>query len=58
MGGEENMLVQNPLQEVIFTGKIFQLINGNQHAIEQARLTAEEFLNIKVVNMSKMKIKA
>lgn len=52
------MITQNPMQEVLFTGKLFQLINGQHQPIEQARLTAEEFLNIKVVNIIKMKVKA
>jgi hypothetical protein len=46
------------LQEQLFVGKVWQQVKGEWEATEQAELTAETFFNIKILGITKMKIKA
>ena len=48
----------NNFQDNLYMGKIFQRVNGQWHPIESAVLTPKAFLNINILLINKMKIKA
>ena len=46
------------IKQMLFVGKLYQQANNKWNPIDNAELTAETFLNIKILDITKMKVKA